>query len=122
MTTTTDNALTQDIALRLRYVRESQGLSLAELSERTGGELSKSRISNYEQGIRRISIEAARTLAEAFGTVSATYLLCLDDPMHLTPDEIELIRKYRDTDGKGRALIVQKAQAEVERAAVDEVQ
>ena len=68
-----------------------------------------------------MSIEAAQMLAEAFGTVSAAYLLCLDDPMHLTPDEIELIRKYRDTDGKGRALIVQKAQAEVERAAVDEV-
>jgi hypothetical protein len=40
--------------------------------------------------------------------------------MHLAPDEIELIRKYRDTDGKGRALIVQKAQDEVNRAAREE--
>ena len=68
-----------------------------------------------------MSIEVARMLADAFGTVSAAYLLCLDDPMHLTPDEIELIRKYRDTDGKGRALIARKAQAEVERAAAQEV-
>jgi transcriptional regulator with XRE-family HTH domain len=122
MTTTTDNALTKEIALRLRYARESRGLSLAALSDLTGGELSKSRISNYEQGIRRMSIEVARMLADAFGTVSATYLLCLDDSMHLTPDEIELIRKYRDTDGKGRALIAQTAQDEVERAAAEETQ
>jgi transcriptional regulator with XRE-family HTH domain len=121
MTTTTDDALTKEIALRLRYVRESRGLSLAALSDLTGGELSKSRISNYEQGIRRMSIEVARMLADAFGTVSAAYLLCLDDPMHLTPDEIELIRKYRDTDGTGRAIIARKAQAEVERAAAQEV-
>ena len=121
MTTTTDNALTKEMALRLRYARESRGLSLAALSDLTGGALGKSRISNYEQGIRRMSIEVARMLADAFGTVSAAYLLCLDDPMHLTPDEIELIRKYRDTDGKGRALIARKAQAEVERAAAQEV-
>jgi transcriptional regulator with XRE-family HTH domain len=85
MTTATDNALTQDIALRLRYVRESQGLSLAALSDLTGGALSKSRISNYEQGIRRMSIEVAQILAEAFGTVSAPPCRALMTPCTSRP-------------------------------------
>lgn len=64
--------LTKKIGWRLREVRTGQGLSLAELSVRTGDVLSKSRISNYEQGLRRPGIEEAQTLAAALGTVSAT--------------------------------------------------
>ena len=60
-------------------------------------------------------------LADAFGTVSAAYILCLDDPMSLTPDEIDLIKKYRATDGRGRALIGKKAEDEVKRAAREQV-
>ena len=75
--------LTKRIGLRLRDVHTGQGLSLAKLSFRTGDVLSKSRISNYEQGLRRSGIEEARTLASALGTVSTTYLLCLDDDRFL---------------------------------------
>ena len=71
--------LTKKIGWRLREVRTGQDLSLAELFVRTGDVLSKSRISNYEQGLRRPGIEEAQTLAAALGTVSATYLLCFDD-------------------------------------------
>ena len=49
-----ENALTREIGERLRYARHSKGLSLGQLSALTGGALSKSRISNYELGIRRI--------------------------------------------------------------------
>jgi len=42
-------------------------LSLSQLAALTDGLYSKSRISNYEQGLRRPSIEAARTLAAALG-------------------------------------------------------
>jgi transcriptional regulator with XRE-family HTH domain len=50
MNTTVDYAvemdLTKKIGQRLRAARQAQGLSLSELSARTGS-LSKSRISNY---------------------------------------------------------------------------
>ena len=72
-------ALTELIGSRLREARKAQKLSLQQLADMTGGVLSKSRISNYEQGLRRVGIEEARILAKALGTVSATYLLCLED-------------------------------------------
>ncbi len=111
-----ENALTREIGERLRYARHSKELSLGQLSELTGGALSKSRISNYELGIRRMSIEAARLLAEALGTCTPAFLLCIDDPMNLTADEIDLIQTYRQTDAKGRALVRKKAKAEAKRA------
>ena len=116
MRTEAENELTREIGERLRYARHSKGLSLGQLSELTGGALSKSRISNYEQGIRRLSIEAARLLAEAFGTCTPAYLLCVDGAMNLTADEIDLIQTYRQTDAKGQALVRKKAKAEAKRA------
>ena len=62
--------LTNQIGERLRAERKAQDLSLADLSERTNGQLSKSRISNYEQGIRRMGLEESQILSEALGTVS----------------------------------------------------
>lgn len=65
---------TKQIGARLRKARHDAGLSPSGASERTGGLLSKSRISNYEQGIRRIGLEEAELIAGATG-VSAAYLL-----------------------------------------------
>jgi transcriptional regulator with XRE-family HTH domain len=104
--------LTTKIGLRLRSVRKSQKLSLAALSDRTDGMLSKSRISNYEQGIRRPGIEEARILAKALGTVSAVYLLCLDDEGFISEDERELLRCYRETDERGRRTILGVAESQ----------
>jgi transcriptional regulator with XRE-family HTH domain len=105
-------ALTQKIGLRLREARDAQKVSLAALADRTGGTLSKSRISNYEQGLRRLGIEEARILSEALGNVSATYLLCLDDEGFLTDQERELLRCFRRTDERGRETIVGVAQSQ----------
>jgi transcriptional regulator with XRE-family HTH domain len=71
--------------------------------------LSKSRISNYEQGIRRPGLEESRELAEALGTVSATYLLCLDNGGFLTEEELRLVTLFRATDARGRATILDVA-------------
>jgi transcriptional regulator with XRE-family HTH domain len=97
--------LTHDIGTRLRAARHAQELSLSELSERTGGELSKSRISNYEQGLRRMGIEEARALAAALGSVSATYLLCLEDDAQLSDEERQLVERYRKAKPKMRASV-----------------
>lgn len=97
--------LSTQIGARLRAERKAQNLSLSELSERTNGQLSKSRISNYEQGIRRMGLEESRILSEALGTVSPMYLLCLEDEQ-----EIETLRRcYLDTTPTGRNLMLTMA-------------
>jgi transcriptional regulator with XRE-family HTH domain len=99
----TDPALSLRIGQRLREARSTENLSLAKVSERTGGALSKSRISNYEQGLRRMGLEEAMILSRALGNVSPVYLLCLEDSGPLTPVERELVDSYRDADDRGRA-------------------
>ncbi|WP_295436333.1 helix-turn-helix transcriptional regulator [uncultured Thiodictyon sp.] len=96
--------LSQAIGARLRAARQTAGWTLSQLAERTNT-LSKSRISNYEQGLRRLGIEAARELAAALGTVSAGSLLGLDDASNLGAEELDLIKSYRATDARGRALL-----------------
>jgi len=108
--------LTTKIGLRLRAARNDQKLSLQALSDRIGGRLSKSRISNYEQGLRRPGIEEAKILAQALGTVSATYLLYLDDEEFLTAQERELLRRFRKTDERGRETILGVAESQADAA------
>jgi transcriptional regulator with XRE-family HTH domain len=103
--------LTKKIGQRLRAARQAQGLSLSDLSSRTGS-LSKSRISNYEQGIRRMGLEEAQQLALALGSVTATYLLCLDDKDPLSETERYLVERYRETDPRGRETILKIAETQ----------
>ncbi|NEV62538.1 helix-turn-helix domain-containing protein [Thiorhodococcus minor] len=105
--------LTKRIGQRLRAARQEQKLSLSDLSARTNA-LSKSRISNYEQGIRRMGLEEAQELAMALGTVTPTYLLCLDDKDPLSPQERQLVDYFRLTDGRGQQTILKLAVAETE--------
>jgi transcriptional regulator with XRE-family HTH domain len=102
--------LTHRIGTRLRQARHDLGLSLSELAERTGC-YSKSRISNYEQGLRRMGLEESAILASALGTVSPTWLLCLDDDPPVEPEEADLIARYRATDDEGRARLRELAQS-----------
>ena len=70
-----DNTLTQRLGGRLRAARTALGLSLSELSKRTGGALRKARISNAEPCIWRMSLASALTLASPDGTMSVGHLL-----------------------------------------------
>jgi len=103
--------LTKKIGMRLREARQAQKLSLSRLAGRTNS-LSKSRISNYEQGIRRMGLEEARELSMALGTVSATYLLCLDENGPLSGAESELLEHYRHADQRGKDTICRVAEAQ----------
>lgn len=98
--------LNRRIGDRLRAARHAEGLSLTQLSERTDGAYSKSRISNYEQGIRRLGIEGAQTLAKALGSVTAAYLLCVDEDEELAEDEKRLIECFRNADQRGKRMIL----------------
>jgi transcriptional regulator with XRE-family HTH domain len=79
----------------------------------TGGALSKSRISNYEQGLRRLGIEEARLLSKVLGTVSAAYLLCLEGE-EPNEQEQELLRCFQETDDRGRETILALARMQCE--------
>lgn len=100
--------LTREIGRRIRTARLARGLSLNELSALTDKLYSKSRISNYEQGIRRLSVEGAQALAAALANVSPAYLLCVDSEagLALSGDELRLLEAFRrtDTDGRRRVL------------------
>lgn len=81
-----------EIGKRIRTAREALNLSLEALSKRTDGKLSKSRIGNYEQGLRMPGPAEANTLAAALG-VDAAHLLCLQRVF--TDQAIELIRNWQ---------------------------
>lgn len=98
--------LTQRIGSRLRAERQRRGWSLSDLSARTSGQLSKSRISNYEQGIRRMGLEAAHRIAAALETVSPAWLLLLEEFNPLSDEELRLIQGYRTLDEAGRSQML----------------
>ena len=58
----------------LKNLRLGRQFSLQDLSNATGGKLSKSRISNYEQGTRKMPPEVAVILADALGATPAQIL------------------------------------------------
>lgn len=103
--------LNEEIGQRLRAARHGQKLSLAQLSARTNG-LSKSRISNYEQGLRRMGIEEAIELSQALGGVTPAYLLCIEGDSALDAEEWQLINGFRSTDERGRRTILSVIEAQ----------
>lgn len=88
-----------EIGKRIRAARAKLEISLEELSRRTGGKLSKSRIGNYEQGLRMPGPLEANTLAAALG-VDAAYLMCLQTVF--TAKAIELMRNWEALPEKER--------------------
>jgi len=96
---------------RLRAARTAKGWSLTELSQRTGGRLSKSRISNYEQGLRQMSPDVAAVLAEALESVTAPWLLC-EDTLALSPEEAQLVAAWRQGDEAMRAWLALAIQSD----------
>ena len=101
----------QSVGERLRSARKAMGLSLSQLAELTGGSYSKSRISNYEQGLRRMPPAAAQALAKALGNVSAQYLLFGEDGAEvLTAEERRLLGAYRNSDAPGRRWLLECAE------------
>ena len=87
---------------RLKTARIDKKLTLQELSKRTGGVLSTSRLGNYEQGTRMLGVEEALALRFPLG-VSAAHLLCVDvEEGDMTQQEVELLKNYRALPEKDR--------------------
>ncbi len=105
--------LTRAIGLRLRAARHARKLSLSELAALTDGAYGKSRISNYEQGLRRLSVEGAHALADALGNVSAAQLLGLEErqTLAISADETRLLDAFRQADPDWQRRVLDCAHA-----------
>lgn len=80
---------------RLKKARIDKKLTLHELSKRTGGVLSTSRLGNYEQGTRMIGVEEALALRGPL-SVKAAHLLCVDtEEGDMTAQEENLLKNFR---------------------------
>lgn len=88
-----------EIGRRIAAERDRCGWSLDELARRTNGFLSKSRISNYEQGTRMPGPKEISILAAALGC-DAAYLMCLSQSF--TKQELDLLRNFRALPEKDR--------------------
>ena len=59
---------------RIKEYRLKRGLSTTELSRRTKDEFSPSRISNYETGVRSLTVDGAKKLSPYLGATPAQLL------------------------------------------------
>ena len=69
-----------------------------------------------------MGLEEAQELALALGTVTPTYLLCLDDKDPLSPQERQLVDYFRQTDTRGRETILRIAMIETDHGSTLEVE
>lgn len=88
-----------EIGRRIRAAREQQGLTLAEVSQRTGDVLTLKRINAYENGDRMPGPDEISILAKALKRRPA-YLMALDDPQ--TALEEKMVRNWRTLNERDR--------------------
>ena len=77
----------------LRKIRIQKGMTIAEIVAASKNKIKQSRISMYETGKRKLSVEAALSLAPLLG-VTASKLLNIDEPnndMKLGPHQEKLM-------------------------------
>lgn len=102
----------------LRYLRKRANLTQQELADKVG--LTRSRINNYEQGVRQPDFETAELFADFFN-VDMNTLLAKSAPavpaMELTPEEAQLVDDYRDASPeiRGAAAVMLHTSAEANR-------
>ncbi len=89
----------KEIGKRIRAERDALKWSLETLAQKTAGArsgpLSKSRISNYEQGLRLPGPREIKVLAQTL-QADAAYLMCLDTGEdEMNKEEMDLLRNYR---------------------------
>ena len=86
--------ITRAIGNRRSAQRRALGPSLAELGETTG-HFFKSRVSTYDQDIRRMGGEEAEVLAAALGDVTPDFLLGVEGGGPIPTHELTVLEAYR---------------------------
>ncbi len=61
-----DAEFARKVGQRLRAIRQAQGLSLADVEERSGGRWSSSAVGAYERGFRNLSLPRLKALADFY--------------------------------------------------------
>tara|TARA_R100001369_G_scaffold15790_2_gene30616 strand:- start:534 stop:908 length:375 start_codon:yes stop_codon:yes gene_type:complete len=84
-----------DIKNSVKHFRLKRGLTTSNLSRLTNGEFSTSRLSNYETGLRALTVDAATKLAPHLGATAAQLLNLADNfftDVKLGEHQEELVR------------------------------
>jgi transcriptional regulator with XRE-family HTH domain len=90
-----DPEFKQAVGRRLRELRAAKDWTLADVERRSGDQIARTRLNNYERGIRLPSQAEAEVLGVPFD-VPASYILRLDEDMHpLNKIERQLIKDFR---------------------------
>jgi transcriptional regulator with XRE-family HTH domain len=97
------------IGLRIQAARKAKKWSLQEMCDQTEW-LEKSRLGNWESGLRMMHLEEAQKIAPLLG-VTVEHLYGLDGS---TLEEAQLIAKFRACDDRGRAAILRISQVEAD--------
>lgn len=96
---------------RIRAARKELGLRLIDLAQRTGGVLTHTRISAYENGDRMPKQAEAAILSKALGK-PASYLLALtDSETPMTATEERLLRNWRTLNERDRMEVFRHIEA-----------
>lgn len=85
-----------EIGKRIRSARAAKGWTLSELAEKTGGLLSPTRISNYENGDKLPGPDTVALLARVLGR-RAAYMTCMEDDL-----EEALLKNWHTLSEKDR--------------------
>lgn len=91
----------------LKALRKRDKLTQQELADQTG--LSRSRINNYEQGIREPDFETAEILADFFNVDLDTLYSGASSSAILSESESTLISLFRSLNSAGRLKVLEYA-------------
>jgi len=85
-----DRAYSNAVGQRLRAIRQAQGLSLADVEDRSQGRWSASAVGAYERGFRNLSLPRLHALAE-FYRVPVSVLLGEPHPVSSPPERRKIV-------------------------------
>lgn len=97
---------------RLRHIRRQQGMSLAEVERRSGGEWKAVVVGAYERGDRAVSLERLERLASFYG-VPLTELMTLHRRHSATAESIRMVidlTRLEQSQGPGIAVVARYAE------------
>ncbi len=97
------------IGKRLKYWRKEKGLTMTEISEKTG--LSTGGLSAYERDEKQIGSKTLLALWREYN-IDIAWILTGKKDTDLTPEEHQLIDLYRQADDRGKRSILRLAQDE----------
>lgn len=99
------------IGKRLKFWRKEKGLTMTEISEKTG--LSTGGLSAYERDEKQIGSKTLLALWREYD-IDIAWILTGKRDTDLTPEEQQLVDLYRQADARGKRSILRIAQDEAQ--------